>query len=313
MKATHSTGGGTAAGRRVVLAVLCVVAISGARAEEPAAPSARATTGHAYQSPLDKRIELEQLSQDNPFILTSHKPTYLLPLTYNTRPNGTAVDEDSAALDRIEMKFQISLKFTVARRLFGDNGHLSLAYTQQAYWQAYNDDISSPFRETNHEPEAMLTFYNDFELPVLGMRNRMLIFGFVHQSNGRTEASSRSWNRLYANFILEHHNMVVAFKPWYRLPESDDDDDNPDIEDYLGHGELSLAYENERNVYSLLFRNNLQRGGDNRGAVQLDWSFPLRNRIKGYVQIFSGYGESLIDYDTSISRLGLGIMLNDWL
>ncbi|MBK9131151.1 MAG: phospholipase A [Gammaproteobacteria bacterium] len=312
MRTRHSAGGGTlAAGRRILPAVMCVMAIAGARAEEAAAPSSSVTTGHTYQSPLDKRIEIEQMSQDNPFVLTSHKPTYLLPISYNSRPNGAAVGGDGGDLDSIEMKFQISLKFSVWRHIFGDNGHLSLAYTQQAYWQAYNREISSPFRETSHEPEAMLSFTTDFD--VLGMRNRMLVFGFVHQSNGQTEESSRSWNRLYANFILERRNLVISFRPWYRLPEDVEDDDNPDIEDYLGHGDLTLAYESERHVYSLLFRNNLKTGGDNHGAIQLDWSFPLKDRIKGYVQIFNGYGESLIDYDRSVTRLGLGIMLNDWL
>lgn len=309
-------------GRRVsgfLLSGILLAGTAGAHAADGApvtdAAGAAATgapsSTQAYQSPLDKRIAIEQMSQDNPFVLTSHKPTYLLPISYNSRPNGAAVGEGSDDLDRIEMKFQISLKFTVWRHLFGGNGHLSLAYTQQAYWQAYNDDISSPFRETDHEPEAMLTFYTDFD--ALGMRNRMLVFGFVHQSNGRTEGASRSWNRLYANFVLERRNLVISFRPWYRLPEEAKDDDNPDIDDYLGHGDLTLAYENERNVYSLLFRNNLKTGGDNHGAIQLDWSFPLKDRIKGYVQIFNGYGESLIDYNRSVSRLGLGIMLNDWL
>ncbi len=297
----------------LLLAVMLAVGAAEARgqdpAETPAPDSPENTPQRVYQSPLDKRIELEQMSQDNPFVLTAHKPTYLLPLAYIDDPSSIEGSEGTVNLDNLEMKFQVSLKFTAWSDIFGDNGHLSLAYTQLAYWQAYNDDISSPFRETNHEPEAMLTFYSDFD--VLGMRNRMLIFGFVHQSNGRSDDLSRSWNRLYANFVLERRSLVISLRPWYRIPE--EDDDNPDIVDYLGHGELTIAYESERNVYSLLFRNNLDSGDDNRGALQLDWSFPLRNQVKGYVQVFSGYGESLLDYNRSVNRIGFGIMLNDWL
>jgi len=305
--------------RRLLLAA-CASGIAGVCAADevaPGTPAADAAQNAAppaprpYQSPLDKRIELEQLSQDNPFVLTSYKPTYLLPLSYNSRPNGVDDGEAGEELDRLEMKFQFSLKFTVWRHVFGSDGHLALAYTQLSFWQAYNDEISSPFRETNYEPEVMLVFHPDFNF--LGLRNRMLVFSFVHQSNGQTDPLSRSWNRLYANFLLERRNLVIGFRPWYRIPEAEDEDDNPDIEDYLGHGDLTLAYESERNVYSLMFRNNLQSGSDNHGAVQLDWSFPLKSRIKGYVQLFSGYGESLIDYNRSVSRIGVGIMLNDWL
>jgi len=51
------------------------------------------------------------------------------------------------------------------------------------------------------------------------------------------------------------------------------------------------------------------------GAVELGWSFPLRHypNRKSYVQYFSGYGESLIDYDQYVNRLRIGIALTDWL
>ena len=84
-----------------------------------------------------------------------------------------------------QVKFQISFKAAVAHDLFGDDDHLYVAYTQLSMWHAYNSDYSSPFRETNYEPEAFLAF--DTDVPVLGLRNRILYLGFVHQSNGRTE------------------------------------------------------------------------------------------------------------------------------
>lgn len=50
-------------------------------------------------------------------------------------------------------------------------------------------------------------------------------------------------------------------------------DDNPDILDYYGHGELGLNYLWDKHLFSLVWRNNLRK--DNRGAVKAEWSFPL--------------------------------------
>jgi phospholipase A1 len=47
--------------------------------------------------------------------------------------------------------------------------------------------------------------------------------------------------------------------------------------------------------------------------VQFDWSFPLTRHLKGYLQLYSGYGENLIDGPNNQTRVGLGLMLTDWL
>ena len=46
------------------------------------------------------------------------------------------------------------------------------------------------------------------------------------------EHKSRSWNRLYARTSAIKGNWIVEFKPWWRIPESKKDDDNPDIKKY---------------------------------------------------------------------------------
>ena len=249
---------------------------------------------------------------NNPFTLASHKANYLLPVVYNPSPdkagledleiNGEPIAQD---LDKVEVEFQLSIQVPVWRGFLGQASFMSLAYTNHSFWQAYNSDDSSPFRETNHEPELIMTWLNDWNL--FGFQNVANQLAFNHQSNGRSEPLSRSWNRIYANFIFERDNYLVTFKPWYRIPEDRENDDNPDIEDYLGHFELTGGYRSAGHNVTLMLRNNLQ--SDNHGAAELRWSFPIGNRVRGYVKYFNGYGESLIDYDEAVQTLGVGFEL----
>jgi phospholipase A1 len=262
------------------------------------------------QSALDERIRIEQQTRFQQFVLTPHKPNYILPITYNSMPNQAPFDPvTDGVLDKTEVKFQISIKFPIVDGLFGDTSTLYAAYTNQSYWQAYNNENSHPFREANHEPELFLGIQNNWK--IWGFTNRLIFFGISHQSNGQSGDKSRSWNRLYADFIFERGNFYLSFKPWIRIEPPDIKDDNPDIQHYMGHGELRMAYASDQHTVALRFRNNLK--ADNKGAVELNWSFPMSRRAKWFVQYFDGYGESLIDYNARVKRFGIGIALTDWL
>lgn len=198
-------------------------------------------------------------------------------------------------MDRQEAEFQFSFRFplTTGDLLVHGDG-VDIAYTQLSYWQVYSSQFA-PFRETNYAPELFYTM--PLGLHPRGADTAMRI-GLEHQSNGRgTNADatlSRSWNRLYAQYFYAKDNYVVAVRPWYRIPESaktsptdPGGDDNPDIEKYLGHFDLTGALRYRNLEFSLLARASL-RGSNNYGAIELGMSFPLRHRIRGFVQYFNG-------------------------
>jgi len=295
----------------VFFAAACLVlsaAVSSVAAEPATSPTG--TTTPQEPSAIEDRLRSERATRENSFVLTPHRPNYILPVTYNANVNRAPYGAEGDQLQSVEVKFQISFKADIASGLFGKNGDLYIAYTQLSMWQAYNSDYSSPFRETNYEPETFLSF--DTDVRALGLRNRLLLLGIAHQSNGQTEPLSRSWNRVYAEFVLDRGRFALAIKPWYRFRESAAEDDNPDIGRYMGPGEIRMFYEWKKYVLGLTVRNNF-RIDDQKGAEQLEFSFPLTRRIKGYFQYFYGYGETLIDYNARTNRVGIGILLTDWL
>ncbi len=262
------------------------------------------------RSRMMRAWELDDVTHGGLLRVRTYQPVYVLPLRYTTRRNsfpdspaaGRSVTE-SDNLDSIEAKFQLSFKAKLLDNMLGDNGDLWFAFTQQSSWQAYNGVESAPFRETNYSPEVFATWRTGLNLGPL--RWQFANFGFVHQSNGRSQPRSRSWNRIYADFGFERGDWQVFIRPWLRV-EVDNDDDNPDIEDFLGHGDVRVKWRRNRHDLGALIRYN---AGTNRGALQLEWHYPLVGDLKGYLQIFTGYGETLIDYNHRQTTIGVGISL----
>jgi phospholipase A1 len=266
---------------------------------------------------MTERIIKEKKTAFNPYVITPHKMNYILPVTITDSINNNAYDGYSnwkEHLKNVESKFQLSIKVPLTTGSFITNGdQLFFGFTLESWWQVYTGDISRPFRETNYQPEIFYftpTNWHPFNT------NSALIFGFEHQSNGRSELLSRSWNRIYATFLFEKKNLAVSFRPWYRIPEGDKattidsvGDDNPDINDYMGYFELGVVYKlNRKYELSMKFRESFSK---HNGAIELGITFPLWGKLRGYAQYFNGYGESLIDYNYKQQRLGIGFALTD--
>lgn len=270
------------------------------------------------ESLIYERLRRERAAENVRSILTGHKRNYVLPFSYNRSPNqmpfvsptNSALNGES--LHRSEIKFQLSLKSSIWRPGIVPDDAVYIGFTTTAWWQAFNQQVSAPFRETNYEPELFW---------VTPLRSRttdaaMFGIGISHQSNGRGGELSRSWNRIYSSFVWEKNRFVFSFKPWWRIPEDMKTepgaaigDDNPDIEDFLGHFEFQVLYRRQDHEWGMMWRHNFD--SDSRGAVQLDWTFPLWRGLRGSAQYFNGYGESLIDYNAHTERFGIGIQLTD--
>lgn len=257
----------------------------------------------------------------------TYKANYLL-ATYNSNVNDTPTSPSrpnigDRNLDNKDVKFQLSLKSEMLNNIplirdlpYVTSSRLWGAYTQQSYWQLFNASTSRPLRENNYEPELILSLGIDNEVD--GVKKdyipRMLNLGVVHQSNGRDNPLSRSWNRVYLEGGFELTDRIsLLVRPWWRIPENKKDDDNPDIEKYMGYGDMTLRWETESrdNAVSLLLRNNLR--SNNKGFAKIDLQKRVFNNpyLKLHLMASTGYGETLLDYNQTQNVLGFGISLGE--
>jgi phospholipase A1 len=239
------------------------------------------------------------------FSLRAYRPNYYVVSYTEPIPSGNIQDLENYKY--IETKLQISLRADYETRLLGVDQMFSAAYTQQSWWQQFIH--SAPFRETNHAPELFWTVPLYHSLDVIGLKAFSL--GYHHVSNGQSEENntSRSWNRLYLNTYFQWHRLFTELKVWYRIPEDSDNDDNPDILDYYGHGMLKFSYIYDKSLTRLYWRQNFQTG---RGSAELEFTYPFfgSENLFFYLQGFTGYGQSLIDYDRYTNQVGLGLSIS---
>ena len=271
----------------------------------PAKPAAASSQETAVAGSIANAMQITKIGK-RLLGIRPYKRNYILPVTYNDRVNHQPFDDagDEFHPDETEIKFQLSAQLPVWENILDQQLDLYFGYTQLSFFQAYNSEYSAPFRDTSYEPELGLHWHPDLVFKDWRLESARIALN--HQSNGRSEPFSRSWNRLIGEIQTSRGDFGLGLRVWKRLPENSDEDDNPDITHYMGHGELFTHYETGDHRFDLMLRNPKHPG------MQLDWRYKLNDKVGLYVQYFNGYGESLLDYDHSVDRIGIGFLLNDW-
>ncbi len=248
---------------------------------------------------------------DGNFGLIPHKVNYLLPFEYRFDDGKYKSYVRSDQYRRIEAELQISLKSQFGYNLFGLRERYYLAYSQKSFWQIYAK--SSPFRETNYNPEGFVVFpIEDSSM----LRLQSLEVGVAHMSNGQGNNEdvvyapgefnpgnrSRSVNYIYSVLSMRHDTLITKVKVWVPYFGADLDD-NPDLMDYMGFTEVNFSYFFGRNLLTFMARGNIATG---LGCAQVTASHPIMKDVYLYIKLFSGYGESLIDYDNYVNKFAIG-------
>lgn len=230
----------------------------------------------------------------------AHNANYFLPISY--RYDDNYGDVNGHETRRIESEFQVSLKYDFAANFFKFREIYSVAYTQKSFWQSYSD--SAFFRESNYNPEVFVT------IPTSEIGDGRLLkgirMGVAHESNGRGAQDERSWNYFNTSLFFQYNILLAELKLWARLPDANDY--NPELIDTMGHGYLKIAIPYKKNLLDMKIRDNF----NSKGSVELNYSYPMSSRddLFFYIKFFNGYGESLIDYDNHVKKVGVGFSIS---
>ncbi len=202
------------------------------------------------------------------------------------------------------VKFQISISQRLTKRTLPFGSYLYLFYTQKCFWDVLRK--SFPMTDLNFNPGIGLTKPLFVKDRFIGKVSLIL----EHESNGKAEEDSRSWNRIsFAGNILIDPTMMVHGKIWIPIV---DGENNRDLLDYYGLYQFGITYMTPTKRFggSIILTKRKGWNPFNFNTV-LELSYKLFNNENQYLfmQYYNGYGEGLLDYKTFKSQLRVGICI----
>lgn len=201
-----------------------------------------------------------------------------------------------------DVKFQISLSIRLTNNTLPWNTYLFLMYTQKAFWNVFEKSL--PMHDLNYNPGIGIArpfFIRDRYVGKLALM-------LEHESNGRDEEASRSWNKIsLSGSALINEWLMVHSKVWVPIIDSGN---NRDILRYSGIWQTGFVAYTPNKKLSLGV-TLVKRAGWNLNfntIVDFIWRVSDKTNLNLLLQYYNGYGESLIDYNQFHSRLRVGIV-----
>jgi len=263
--------------------------------------------------------ELEPSAKRGTFVVRTFQPNYLLPAHYSSRINvapSSPTHPDGGRFPeyrQTEAELQLSLRAKAVEDFLLPDADLWLAYTQRSIWQLWNSQYSAPFRSSDYQPEAIFVVPIPEKLGELGgsgWRWRMMMAGVAHESNGFGAPLSRSWNFAYLGTTFTRDDFALHARFNWRAFEKGVND-NPNITDDIGNTELGASWLPGETTMQLTARTSFKAW--DRGSLKFEWTRPVwadrPDGLRWYVQLFSGYGETMLDYNHRQNSIGLGFTL----
>ena len=221
------------------------------------------------------------------------------------------------------IRFQLSFKFSVLGECAGSAvtdwlGRPYVAYTQVSLWDWMQR--SSPFYDTSYKPELFMLKENlrlSQWLPLV--RSWDLQYGVQHESNGKSGDDSRSMNLVYIKPIFhfgdpDKLHLILAPRLFHYIADMSD---NRDMDEYRGYADITAKLGwSDGLMLGGMFRSGIDL---KRNTVQVELSYPMY-RLPGcgqvsdnlflFLQVFNGYGESVLDYNKATTGIRAGFAIS---
>jgi phospholipase A1 len=201
-----------------------------------------------------------------------------------------------------DASFQISIRQRLTKSVLPFKTFAYLTYTQKSFWNIYAQ--SSPFKDTNYNPGLGLGKYILHKDRIVGA----VFVQVKHESNGRDEEDSRSWN--YLSLSMKYHfnaRFNISGELWAPYV---DGGANKNLLDYRGLGFVSVNYTSNKHRWWLSADINPRKGWGNVNTT-LSVAFRVSEKSNQYLfaRFFQGYGESLLEYNKYTMNVRVGICI----